>query len=273
MSEAKFDWDDLRLFLSVARLGGLAAASEATGKSAPTLGRRMLSLEQQLGQDLFERLPRGYELTDDGQRLLKTASKLENDINPLLSVVNGARVRRVKISAGTWVTYLLSQHVAELIVHQSVIVQFIAADHVLDIAHREVIIGIRNQRPTQISLAGRRTRKIQFAVYAVNKNIDTWARVVGPTPSARWVREHADNEPFIEVSHPRNALDMALAGAVKTVLPTFIGDATKGIERVSQPIEALEHMQWLVTHHEERHTPEVRLVIDWMQKVLGVDNN
>jgi len=273
MNETMFDWDDLRLFLSVARLGGLNAAAGATGKSAPTLGRRMLALEQQLGQDLFERLPRGYKLTKNGQQLLETAIKLENEINPLVSVANGPKMRRVKISAGTWVTHLLSQHVSELLDIQSVLVQFIAADHVLDIAHREVIIGIRNQRPTQISLAGRRTRKIQFAVYAANKKVATWARVVGQTPSAQWARENAGDAPFIEVSHPRNALDMAVVGSVKTVLPTFIGDGTEAIQRVSKPIEELEHMQWLVTHHEERHAPEVRQVIDWLQKVLILDRS
>lgn len=273
MNETKFDWDDLRLFLSVARLGGLAAASDATGKSAPTLGRRMLALEHQLGQDLFERLPRGYELTEDGRRLLQTVIKLETDINPLITFGNGPKVRRVKISAGTWVTHLLSQHVAELLKIKSIVVQFIAADHVLDIAHREVIIGIRNQRPTQISLAGRRTSKIQFAVYAANRKIETWARVMGKTPSAIWVRENVDGAPYVEVSHPRTALDMAIAGAVKVVLPTFIGDATVGLERVSKPIEELEHMQWLVTHHEERHAPEVRQVIDWIQNLLSTNKN
>jgi hypothetical protein len=37
MDETKFDWDDRRLFLAVAREGGLAAAAGSTGKSAPTL--------------------------------------------------------------------------------------------------------------------------------------------------------------------------------------------------------------------------------------------
>ncbi len=66
MNETNFDWDDLRLFLAVAREGGLAAASASTGKSPPTLGRRMLALERRLGLELFERLPRGYALTDQG---------------------------------------------------------------------------------------------------------------------------------------------------------------------------------------------------------------
>ena len=95
---------------------------------------------------------------------------------------------------------------------------------------------------------------------------------MGSTPSAQWVSEYIDDAPFIEVTHPRNALDMTIVGAVKSVLPTFVGDAVKGLQRVSAPIEELEHRQWLVTHHEERHEPEVRLVIDWIEKVLDVTN-
>lgn len=268
MNETNFNWDDLRLFLAVARAGGLAAASHTTGKSAPTLGRRMLALEQCLGQELFKRLARGYQLTGQGQRLLETAIELENGINPIADLDGSNATRRVKISAGTWVSYLLSQHVAELISGSTVILQFISAEHVLDIAHREAVIGVRNQRPTQISLAGRHTNKIRFAVYSSNNDVKTWATVLGSTPSAQWLQENIGDSPRIEVTNPRNALDMVIAGAAKTVLPTFIGGTTEGLHQVSEEIEELEHMQWLVTHHEERHLPEVRQVIDRVYEIL-----
>ncbi len=269
MNETKFDWDDLRLFLCVGRLGGLAAAAKATGKSPPTLGRRMLALEKRLGTELFIRQARAYELTESGRQLLVEATKLEDDISPILSAANAAGRRRVKISAGTWVSYFLSQHVSELLQDESFTVQFISADHLLDISHREAVIGIRNQRPSQVSLAGRRTGKVQFAVYAVNKRIKTWACVIGSTPSAQWVRERVQKDSFVEVSHPRNALDISKAGGAKMVLPTFVGDTTEGLIRVSKTIDELEHMQWLVVHQEERHTPEVRTVIDWVHEKLA----
>ena len=268
MSETNFDWDDLRLFLAVARGGGLAAASMVTDKSAPTLGRRMLALENRLGQELFKRLPRGYTLTLQGEKLLETAAALESSIRPMVSAASGESIRRIKISAGTWVTHCLSQHVAQLACQPSVVLQFISAEYIVDIAHREALIGIRNHRPTQISLAGRHTKKIRFAVYAVNKQVDTWVCVLGATPSAQWVREHINETSCIEVSDPRNALDMVVAGFAKAVLPTFVGENTSGISRVSEDIVELEHMQWLVTHHEERHVPEVREVIDRLYELL-----
>ena len=261
MSETNFDWDDLRLFLAVARGGGLAAAAQITEKSAPTLGRRMLALESRIGQDLFKRLPRGYTLTDQGQKLLETATTLEDSISPLIRPGAGS-IRRIKISAGTWVTHYLSRHVASLNSDPSVVLQFISANETLDIAHREAVIGIRNRRPTQISLAGRHTSKIRFAVYAVDDAVDCWACGLSPTPSAQWMRSQINDERCIEVNDPRSALDMVIAGAAKTVLPTFIGENVSGISRISDDIEELEHMQWLVTHHEERHKPEVRQVLD-----------
>lgn len=268
MSETNFDWDDVRLFLAVARNGGLAGAAESTGKSAPTLGRRMLALELQVGRELFTRHARGYGLTEHGESFLATAETIENGINSIAAQTGVTTTRRVKISAGSWVTYLLSQHVSNLSGDAAVILQFISAEHVLDIAHREAVIGIRNQRPSQISLAGQQIGKIQFAVYAENSQVNTWASVLGSTPSAKWVREQITNTAFVEVTNPRSALDMALAGSVKVVLPTFIGDKTAGLHRLSDEIDELEHMQWLVSHHEDRHLVEVRQVLDRVYDVL-----
>ena len=298
MSETNFDWDDLRLFLAVAKSGGLAGAVESTGKSAPTLGRRMLSLEKRLGQELFERQARGYILTQSGQDLLDTALNLEQGISPILSSVKEPSPQRVKISAGTWVTHLLSQHISALLADDAVVLQFISADHALDFSHREAVIGVRNQRPREIALAGRQVGEVAFAVYATSPEIDTWVSVVGTTPSANWVREqlsHAQtnhkridqdcsthdsvlsklkrDHPYIEVTDPRNAMDMAISGAAKVVLPTFIGDATTGLVRVTGTIDVLSHTQWLVTHHEERHVPEVRRVIERIQTVLSATNS
>ena len=269
MNETMFDWDDMRLFLAVAQHGGLAAAAEASGKSAPTLGRRMLALERRLGQELFERLPRGYELTDEGKTLLTVAQRIQGSIDPVLMAANNANVRRVKISAGTWTTYLLCQHVKRIVANDSVVLQFIAADHLLDIPHREAVIGIRNQRPQQVSLAGQRINKVRFAVYARDQSVSSWVQVIGSTPSAHWVSEHLGDAACIEVSHPRNALDLAMMGYVKAVLPCFIGDAIEGLVKVSDEIDELEHTQWLVTHQEDRHLPEVRRVIDRIHGVLS----
>ena len=71
------DWNDLKFFLHVARLGGLSQAAETTGLSAATLGRRVTALEHEIGRALFHRSQTGYRLTRAGEDLLAHAEEVE----------------------------------------------------------------------------------------------------------------------------------------------------------------------------------------------------
>ena len=89
-------WDDLRLFLSVARLGGLSAATATTHLSAATLGRRVTALETQVGEPLFTRSQTGYRLTQAGEELLKRAEDVEAAMLSLTRWKEGALGRPVE---------------------------------------------------------------------------------------------------------------------------------------------------------------------------------
>lgn len=77
------NWDDLRIFLSVARAGGLSAAARQLGISVPTAGRRMLALEEATAQSLFLRSQSGYALTKEGEVLFSKARSMEAAARPL----------------------------------------------------------------------------------------------------------------------------------------------------------------------------------------------
>lgn len=265
MNNMNFDWDDLRLFLAVARGGGLSVAARATGKSAPTLGRRMLALERAVGAELFQRLPRGYALTTEGEAFLARIAEVEARIAPLAQGGTGPVL--VKVSAGAWMTQWLCAHAAQ-IAGEGVQLRFIAADHRLDIARREAVIGIRNARPQETGLAARKMGQVRFAGYATGADVAGWIKVASPTPSARWVAEQGGAG--VEVTTPRNALDLALAGVGRAVLPCFVGDARPGLIRVTEPIAELTHDQWLVTHHEDRFAPPVRQTFERVAAILSM---
>lgn len=72
-----FSWDDMRIFLSVARGDSLTAAGRMLGLDPGTVGRRIQRLEASLGQPLFAKSPQGYALTDAGSRLLPHAEAME----------------------------------------------------------------------------------------------------------------------------------------------------------------------------------------------------
>lgn len=261
----EIDWDDLRLFLAVANAGGLGPAAKATGKSAPTLGRRMLELERSLGRELFLRKPRGYDLTEDGRDLLLKIQGIEARV---LELVDEDMPPLVKISAGTWVTRVLLGSVDEIKGSIPLRLKFIAAEELTDIGRREAVIGIRNRRPQGIGLAGRKIGQVKFAVYARDSSVSTWAHVDSNTPSATWVNDNFKGDDVIVVTTPQSALDLAIAGKARAVLPTFIGDTQPQLTAVSDRIVELDHDQWLVTHHEDRFLPEVRGVIDRTYVIL-----
>lgn len=269
MNEIDLNWDDLKLFLAVARAGGLSAASHMTGKSAPTLGRRMLALEIHTGEELLRRLARGYELTEQGATLFNKLVGLEAQILPLNQSNSSKGSVIVKVSAGSWMTHFLCQNVHSLLKNnESTRLRFISAEHSLDISRRETIIGIRNQRPEQLGLACRKIGRVEFAGYAISRSIKPWIRVLGDTPSAVWLAAQRREELSIEVTAPRNALDLANSGIARALLPTFIGDAQKNLIRVTATIQELTHDQWLVTHQDERCRPEVRATIDRIYDVV-----
>src|ERR1035437_2832576 len=74
------DWDDLQFFLAVARTGTVSQASRRMGVDHATVTRRLDNLEKTLGAKLFERNPRGYNLTKRGERLLVVAQAVEPEL-------------------------------------------------------------------------------------------------------------------------------------------------------------------------------------------------
>lgn len=268
MDETNLNWQDVQLFLHVARANGLAGACESTGKSAPTLGRRMLALEASTGRDLFNRHTHGYELTDDGKQLLQTAIAMEQMTMSMGNESQGLSGRLVKISAGSWMTRALCRKTDVLVLPEEAIrLRFISTELALDINHRETIIGIRNKRPVSATLATRKIGNVRFAGYALSDSIDAWITVEGNTPSSQWLRQQEVKKCPVEVTSPTNALDLALQGAGRVVLPTFIGDHEHRLQRVTSLITALSHEQWLVVHQDERKRQDVRVVIDRVYKV------
>ena len=74
------NWDDVRIFLAVARTGQILAASKRLGLNHATLSRRLTSLEEALKTRLFIRRTNGCELTEAGGRFLVSAERMETEM-------------------------------------------------------------------------------------------------------------------------------------------------------------------------------------------------
>lgn len=74
------NWDDMRLFLAVARTGSISGAARQLGVQHSTVSRRMRQLEEQLGARLIERKKSGYELTQAGVNVKEAAARMEREV-------------------------------------------------------------------------------------------------------------------------------------------------------------------------------------------------
>ncbi|MGA7865701.1 MAG: LysR family transcriptional regulator, partial [Stellaceae bacterium] len=75
------DWNDVRVFLAVAREGSMRAAGRALGLSQPTIARRLAAFEASFGgPTLFDRLPEGLRLNAAGEQLIAAAESIEDAV-------------------------------------------------------------------------------------------------------------------------------------------------------------------------------------------------
>ncbi|RWN55126.1 MAG: LysR family transcriptional regulator [Mesorhizobium sp.] len=274
------DWNDLRLFLDVARLGGLSAATGTTRLSAATLGRRVTALEKQIGEPLFVRQQTGYRLTPVGEELLRRAEDVEAAMQSLTRWREGNLPDRiVRVSAGPWTSAFVSAHIGEIwTVDDGIRVELVTTTDRVDIGRRAADIGIRSERPTEQWLAGRQSGKVAYAIYSGRRLINGIAAglFVGVTgeaaniASARWLQAHHGDRIAVRGNNTHSVRELVAAGAGLSIFPCFVGDSDPRLVRVAQPIPELETDQWIVTHHEERHAPPIRKVADRIAALMRV---
>ncbi|WP_417320350.1 LysR family transcriptional regulator [Emcibacter sp.] len=84
-----YNWNDLKYFLELSRRGKLVEAARRLHVDHTTVSRRITALEESLNARLFDKSPRGYQLTDAGLRLLPLAEQMEAQSTSLYQSISG----------------------------------------------------------------------------------------------------------------------------------------------------------------------------------------
>ena len=105
MEEGYFmDLKQLQYFVACAQTGSFSDAAKILYSTQPSVSKVIKSLEDTLGMQLFERLPRGIRLTVQGQKVYHYACRITNEIDALENMASHGMTKwiRVSLNPSSW---------------------------------------------------------------------------------------------------------------------------------------------------------------------------
>lgn len=147
------NWDDMRIFLAVAREESLSSAGRILKIDPATVGRRVARLETTLDSALFTKSQQGYVLTPAGQRLLEHGLHAEEAMRAAAGAVAGSTKSlsgQIRIGAPDGsANYLLPQVCARISdSNPELDIQILALPRVINLSRREADMAVTVSAPT-----------------------------------------------------------------------------------------------------------------------------
>lgn len=184
-------WDDLRIFLAVARSETLSSAGRALRMDPATVSRRVARLEAAIGQTLFVKSPQGYALTEAGTHLIPHAERAEQAMYGVASVRSpeaGQLSGQIRIGAPDGcANFVLPRVCADLSkAHPGLDLQIVALPRVVNLSRREADMAITVSPPTASRLFYQRITEYTLHLAAS----ETYLASQPPVASIKDLRAH-----------------------------------------------------------------------------------
>jgi DNA-binding transcriptional LysR family regulator len=265
------DWEDLRVFVALARAGSLSAAARELRVSHATVGRRIAALEDSLGRTLFDRRPDGYVLSAEGAGVLELAAEMEERAHGILrrSGQEAGLTGTVRLTATEVLAerFLIPRLAALHRRHPGIELEVVSDPRSLSLAKREADVAVRLARPQAGELVRRRLAGLAYGVYvARDGDRSAWIGLddsLAHLPEAQWLARHAAGERFVlRANTLMGQLAAARAGFGKALLPHWFAAEEGGLVALPPPAPPPVREAWLVVHPDLKDVPRVRAVID-----------
>jgi DNA-binding transcriptional LysR family regulator len=284
---SRFDWDDLRFFLAVARVGRLTVAARRLGADHATVSRRITALEDALKAKLFERRPQGYALTEHGERLLSKAEAIETQALAVSSEIGGADLAlsgTVRIGAPDgFGTMFLAPRTASLAQqYPDLELQIVAMPRLLSLSKREADIAISLAPPKEGKIVARRLTDYRLGVFATQEYLDANKPINEPddlqdhtvigyiddlifTPELDYLDEVSKGmRAKLQSSSLVAQMKAALAGAGVCVLPYFVAAADSRLIQIMPEKATFTRSYWLIVHADLKDIARIRATMDFL---------
>jgi DNA-binding transcriptional LysR family regulator len=284
------NWDDVRIFLAVARAGQFLGAARRLELNHATVSRRIAALEEALRAKLFRRLTTGSELTPAGTRFLDIAERMEADMIAARSTLAGegddiSGTVRIGAPDGFGVAFL-AKHLGSLTAaHRELTIQLVPVPRSFSLSRREADIAITVERPTEGRLVAGKLVDYTLGLFASR----AYADANGLPKSAAELKNHtligyvpdlivspsldydAEFSPewrsAFAISSALGQAEAVRAGAGIGILHTFIARSMPDLMPVDI-VAPIRRAYWLVYHESVRPMRRVQLVASYITKAV-----
>ena len=284
-------WDDLEVFLAVARTGRISTAARRLGVEHTTVARRLSALENDLSVPLFYRTTTGYLLTAHGQNVLANAETMENAALAVAAraregsgtIAGRVRVAMVPEFASHWLSPRLPAFRA---LHPQIDLQVLVGTRQRDLSRGEAELAVQSPRPRHSGLVSIRLARTRLGLYAAKSLVGTTRLWVDDADSLRGLPLLVYTPPFhvlqhakwfqpvlssgrvvLETNSSHTLLAAARAGVGVAVLARFLARGHDDLVAVSDDVA--ENDVWLITHPEFRRDPKVRATSDFLKRIAS----
>lgn len=271
------DWQDVRVFVALARHGSLSAAARMLAVNHATVARRLHSLEESLGERLVERRPDGYALTAAGTRALEAATDMEQAAQTLgRSVADGTPSGLVRISSSPGLSggFLTSRLAALAMRFPRLDIDLAPALRSVSLERHEADIAIRFGKPDDGDIIARPLVTAGYGFYGT----DEVCRLVeaGGDPVFIGFNEadaYLSQSAWLTRHFPRSRVAFrakdqflqsiaARTGAGLALIPHYIGRSDRALRLCDLGPTPPSRDIYLLTRRRDRKDASIRLVAD-----------
>jgi len=280
------NWDDVRVFLAVARAGQILGAAKRLELNHATVSRRVAALEEALRTKLFRRLTTGSELTPAGVRFMEVAERMEADMIAARAAVAGegeAVSGPVRIGApdGFGVAFL-ARRLGELTArHRDLTIQLVPVPRSFSLSRREADIAITVERPGEGRLVAGKLVDYTLGLFASRAYAERHGLPQSPadladhtligyvpdlivSPSLDYAAEFSPHwRSAFAISSALGQAEAVRAGAGIGILHTFIARSMPDLVPVGT-VPPIRRAYWLVYHESVRPLRRVQAVADFI---------
>ena len=290
----KFDWDDLRIFLGVARAQSAFEAAAGLGVNQSTISRRLRRLETDIGAKLFDRNSLGHRLTSAGHRLLEHVEKMEGTLANMEADVFGdsiALTGDIRLGATeAFGSYFLAPHLAHFCtLHPAITIDLLPLPRNVNLSKREADASVTIDRPVTHSFVTSKLADYRLLPYATPGYLRNHAPIarVADLASHRWI-DYVDDlifadqqfslqqwlptvKPFLRSTSVIAQCQAVRSGLGIAVLPCFLAHATEDLVPILPNEVDIVRTFWLVAPAERRELARIKAMWNFLSDVTKIN--